>query len=94
MIIKLAMIHIIGATLVTYLFIQFFGRKLPPSIILVSTIIQLSYLHLTKQDQTKGGWSLDISVIYMMSICKFSSLAFSYDDGGKRDHYNQYYLKK
>ena len=90
------MIHIIGATLVTYLFIQFFGRKLSPFIILILTMIQLSYLQWTKPDQTKGGWSIEISVIYMMNICKFSSLAFSYDDGGKKDseHYSQYYLKK
>jgi hypothetical protein len=32
-----------------------------------------------------GGWQLDVSVIYMMTILKFSSLAFSYEDGGKDD---------
>ena len=32
-----------------------------------------------------GGWSLDPSVIYMMTICKFSSIAFAYDDGIKSD---------
>jgi lysophospholipid acyltransferase len=32
-----------------------------------------------------GGWRLDISTIYMMSICKFSSIAFSYEDGGIKD---------
>jgi len=25
---------------------------------------------------------MDISTIYMMSICKFSAMAFSYEDGG------------
>ena len=32
-----------------------------------------------------GGWQLDVSVIYMMTIIKFSSLAFSYEDGAKSD---------
>ncbi len=33
-----------------------------------------------------GGWTLDDPTsIYMMSICKFTSIVFSYDDGGKED---------
>ena len=28
-------------------------------------------------------WSLGIDMLYMMSICKFSSIAFNYEDGGK-----------
>ena len=32
-----------------------------------------------------GGWSLDVSTIYMMSLCKFSSIAFNYEDGAKED---------
>lgn len=32
-----------------------------------------------------GGWKMDITTIYMMSICKFSALAFSYEDGAKQD---------
>ena len=28
-----------------------------------------------------GGWRIDITTIYMMSICKFSATAFSYEDG-------------
>lgn len=57
---------------------------------------QLSYIHWTKEPLTEGRWCIDISVVYMMSICKFNSLAFSYDDGGRKDneHYNPYYLKK
>jgi hypothetical protein len=28
-------------------------------------------------------WTLGIETCYMMSICKFSSIAFNYEDGGK-----------
>ena len=34
---------------------------------------------------TYGGWSIDIDSLYMLSICKFSSIAFSYEDGIKSD---------
>jgi hypothetical protein len=32
-----------------------------------------------------GGWDIAIETLYMMSICKFSSIAFSYEDGGKEE---------
>jgi lysophospholipid acyltransferase len=32
-----------------------------------------------------GGWRIDVSTIYMMSICKFSAIAFSYEDGTVKD---------
>ncbi len=43
-----------------------------------------------------GGWNLDATTIYMMSICKFSSLAFSYEDGEKKDEEikNSYHRSK
>ena len=28
-------------------------------------------------------WTLGIDACYMMTICKFSSIAFNYEDGGK-----------
>ena len=36
--------------------------------------------------RTYEGWKIDDpTTIYMMSICKFSSLAFSYEDGAKKE---------
>ena len=36
--------------------------------------------------RTYEGWKIDDpTTIYMMSICKFSSLAFSYEDGEKKE---------
>ena len=43
---------------------------------------------------TYGGWSIDIDCLYMLSICKFSSIAFSYEDGGKpEEEIKSSYLK-
>jgi lysophospholipid acyltransferase len=78
-------IHIIAATIGTYLFICLFGRKLSAFWVLGITVLHLSALHIYRMIVDWGGWNLDITTIYMMSICKFSALAFSYEDGGKPD---------
>lgn len=42
-----------------------------------------------------GGWNLDVSTIYMMSVVKFSAMAFSYEDGGKQEsEISSSYLKE
>ncbi len=94
--IKLEIYHIAFTTLYTYIFIVFFGRRQSPLVILVITMIHLSYLHLTKEDIADGKWCIEISVIYMMSVCKFSSLVFGYDDGSKKDENikSQYHKNK
>lgn len=80
-----ACIHIIIATIGTYLFIRLFGRKLSAFWVLALTVLHLSALHIYRMLLDWGGWNLDVTTIYMMSICKFSALAFSYEDGGKKD---------
>ena len=43
-----------------------------------------------------SGWTMQIDSLYMMSICKFSSLAFAYEDGNKKDEdiKNSYWRSK
>ncbi len=77
--------HIVIATLTTYLFIKFFGRKVSSLVIVAITITHLSFIHIYRMLIDWGGWNLDVSTIYMMSVCKFSSIAFNYEDGGKED---------
>jgi hypothetical protein len=90
------MIHIILASVLTYLFMKFFGRKLSAFWVLSLTVAHLSYLHISRMINDFGGWSLDVTTIYMMSICKFSALAFSYEDGEKddRDFKSKYHKEK
>jgi hypothetical protein len=82
--INIDMFHIVIATLNTYFFMRFFGRKYSAFIILILNILQLSFLHI-KRMMNYDGWRIEIDALYMMSICKFSSIAFSYEDGGKDD---------
>lgn len=78
-------IHLLVDTLVTYLFLALFGRRRSPFWIVLFTLLHLSYLHISRMINDYGGWSLDVTTIYMMSICKFSSICWSYEDGGKSD---------
>ena len=93
-------IHILLSTIGTYLFIQFYGRKLSAFYVMIGTIFYLSFLHVKRMIYDYGGWTIDdVTTIYMMTICKFSSLAFSYEDGGKplselkNAHHREYRLE-
>ena len=92
--------HILLSTIATYLFIQFYGRILSAFWVLIGTIFYLSFLHVKRMIYDYGGWTIDdVTTIYMMTICKFSSLAFSYEDGGKslselkNGHHREYRLE-
>ncbi len=78
-------LHLVAATFMTYLFLQFLGRKVSAFWVLGLTVLHLSVLHIHRMIVDWGGWNLDSTTIYMMSICKFSSIAFSYEDGAKPD---------
>lgn len=77
------MLHIVAATINTFLFIKFFGRKYSAFYVLALNILHLSYIHISNMMSNYGNWKLGIETLYMMSICKFSSVAFNYEDGGK-----------
>ena len=63
---------------------RFFGRKYSAFIIILLNILYLSGLHVFRM-LNRVSYKIEIDTIYMMSICKFSSLAFAYEDGGKKD---------
>ena len=63
---------------------RFFGRKYSAFIIILLNILYLSGLHVFRM-LNRVSYKIEIDTIYMMSICKFSSLAFAYEDGGKQD---------
>ncbi len=41
-----------------------------------------------------ASWSLGVETCYMMSICKFSSIAFNYEDGDKEESKLKTYFKQ
>lgn len=79
-------IHTVISSIFVYLFLTFLGRKMTPWTVLVLTIIHLAALHIYRMFIDYGGWTIDDpTTIYMMTVCKYSSIAFSYDDGKKDD---------
>jgi hypothetical protein len=87
---------VVVATLYTYFFIKFFGRKVSSFYVLGFNILHLSYLQLSAMLGGYGKWSLGVEIVYMMSICKFSTIAFNYEDGGKdeKDIKSSYHREK
>lgn len=90
------MLHMIVITTITYIFIAFYGRRISAFYILIYSMVHLSAVHIKNMVYDYGGWELDVSTILMMSICKFSSIAFSYEDGSKEDFMikNSYHRSK
>lgn len=80
----LGVIHIIFTTLYTYLFMKYFGRKYSAFYVFISNVIYLSYFHIYRM-MSYNQFKVGIETFYMMTICKFSSLAFAYEDGNKND---------
>ena len=77
-------LHTIFSTLITYYFLKFFGRKYSPVYVLLGAMLHLSILNIHRMFFDFGGWAIDdVSTIYMVYVAKYSSVAFSYDDGGK-----------
>ena len=94
---KLNTIHIFISAIFTYFFIKYYGRKYSGYYVFISSLIYLSVLHIKRMFREDQSWKIDDpTTIYMMSICKYSSLTFSYEDGAKKeeelknDHHKEY----
>lgn len=77
--------HILIDCFVTYFFLKFFGRKYSAFFILIFTMGHISFCHIWRMINDYGGWSMDVTGIYMMQVVKFSAMCFSYEDGAKSD---------
>ena len=93
-------IHAFISAIFTYVFVKYFGRKYSAFYVFFFTFAYLSCMHLYRIIFLYGQWSADDTTsIYMMNICKYSSLAFAYEDGAKDDkelknkHSIQYKIK-
>ena len=94
---ELGMIHIIITSIITYIFVVKYGRKKTALYITFFTLFYLAILHLYRLIYYYGRWDIrDPTSIYMMTVCKFCSFTFSYEDGDKddKDIYNSTHKKK
>ncbi len=61
--------------------IKMVDRKKCGLIITFLTMLLVSFYYIYVMIVDYGRWQIDISVILMMSICKYSLFAFAYQDG-------------
>ena len=64
-----------------YFAIKMVDRKKCGLIVTSLTMLLVSFYYIYVMIVDYGRWSIDISVILMMSICKYSLFAFAYQDG-------------
>lgn len=82
----LGIFHTFIASVFTYFFITYFGRKYSAFWVFCITFAHLSALSIEKHFSFFNTWTISSpATVYMMTICKYSSLAFSYEDGTKND---------
>lgn len=65
----------------TYFTLKIFGRQ-RANIVFVGAIIYLSLVHMYVMYHDWGGWRMDITIIMMIFVCRCTSFAWSYKDGG------------
>ncbi|MCQ2816816.1 MAG: hypothetical protein MJ252_06080 [archaeon] len=79
-------LNISSSAIITYLFMKYFGRKVSAFVILFYTLFHLAALNIYRKYLCELSWTISFSdTIYMMTLVKYSSMAFSYEDGEKED---------
>ena len=69
------------STLFCYLCMKYFpNKKLQAYSTLTVAMLFLSGIHIYRMIVDYGNWTLDVNVIIMMNVCKYSSVAFCYYD--------------
>ena len=48
-------------------------------------LVILSAYHIYRMIDSYGSWELDVSSILMGAVCKYSLLAYAYQDGSEQD---------
>ncbi|EGR27563.1 mboat family protein, putative [Ichthyophthirius multifiliis] len=77
------LIFLLFQTVFVYIIILIFQRK-SALIVFSSSLFYLSLHHLYRQYNDYGGWKMDITTILMMTMCKYTSFAWCYQDGDQK----------
>jgi len=59
------------------------GRQCGAFITILSTLT-LSAYHIYRMYVDYGGWQIDVSIIFMLHVSKYSYFAYAYQDGGEQ----------
>ncbi|KRX08124.1 hypothetical protein PPERSA_01669 [Pseudocohnilembus persalinus] len=78
----IGIISMLLQTVIVYLLAKYV--KNCGKIIMIETMIFVSAHHIYRQIYDYGGWTLDVSTILMMAVCKFTSFGYCVEDGRKK----------
>ena len=73
-------LHILFSSLTILLMIKSFPKSKIGAYVTIYSMLHLSFLHLYRMIYDYGGWTMDITTIFMMTICKFSAFAYCHGD--------------
>jgi lysophospholipid acyltransferase len=78
-------LHVFATSLITYFILSSFSKRRYQGALAVCAfnMLYLSCYHLYSMITNYGGWSVDISIVLMMNVAKFTSLAWCYKDGAE-----------
>lgn len=82
------------ATLICYLCMKYINnKKFSAYLVFILSMSLLSGVHIYRMIIDYGNWSLDINVILMIYVCKYSSVAFNYYDSQRDEKDLTEYMK-
>jgi lysophospholipid acyltransferase len=80
---KLAALNVLISSVATLFIVKTFPRSKVGWIVTIYAFMHLSGAHIFRMIYDYGGWTMDITTILMMVVCKLISFAFCYSDGEK-----------
>ncbi len=84
----------LSSTIFCYLCLHIKNKKLSAYVTLLVSMIFLSGIHLYRLIYDYGNWTLDINVITMINVTKYTSIAFCYYDSDRDDIVLTTYMKQ
>lgn len=82
------------STIFCYLCLHIQNKKLCAYLTLLISMTCLSGIHIYRMIADYGNWTLDINVILMINVCKYTSVAFCYYDSNRDDKVLTDYMQK
>ena len=73
-------LHIMLGSFTVLTIMKLFHKKKIGKYVTIYSIFHLSILHLYRMIYDYGGWTMDITTIFMMTVCKFSAFAYCHGD--------------
>jgi len=82
------------STIICFLCLNIKNKRISAYLTLLISMTCLSAIHIYRMITDYGNWTLDINVILMINVCKYTSVAFCYYDSDREEKFLTDYMKK